>query len=79
MNTPTDCYCCDPPTTLRAGVPQVWDRSNTSDALLGTARVHITDALSSGDKNGWYKLVGTGDQVTELNSSLPSYLRTPFF
>lgn len=43
----------------------MWDRSNTSDALLGTARVHITDALASGDKKGWYKLVGTGDQVRE--------------
>lgn len=42
---------------------QVWDRSNGSDTLLGTARVPITENLSKGDENGWRRLVGTGDQV----------------
>eukprot|EP00903_Cladosiphon_okamuranus_P015602 g14407.t1 len=42
---------------------QVWDRSSTSDTLLGTARIPIAEVLGNGDGNGWYKLVGTGDQV----------------
>lgn len=44
-------------------LPQVWDRSNTSDTLLGMARIPIAETLGNGDGNGWYKLVGTGDQV----------------
>lgn len=42
---------------------QVWDRSTTSDSLLGTARVSIAENLGSADRHGWYKLVGAGDQV----------------
>ena len=42
----------------------MWDRANSSDTLLGTARVAITDNLGNGDANGWHRLVGTGgDQV----------------
>ncbi|CAN0163688.1 unnamed protein product, partial [Ascophyllum nodosum] len=42
---------------------QVWDRSTTSDSLLGTARVPIAENLGDADRNGWHRLVGAGDQV----------------
>lgn len=45
------------------GTFQMWDRSTTSDSLLGTARVSIADSLGSADRHSWYKLVGAGDQV----------------
>ena len=44
-------------------VCQVWDRSTTSDSLLGTARVPIAENLGDTDRNGWHRLVGAGDQV----------------
>lgn len=42
---------------------QVWDRANTSDTLLGSARVMISESLSQDSDDGWYRLVGSGDQV----------------
>lgn len=48
---------------LKSGTRKVWDRSSTSDTLLGTARVPITKNLDEADEDGWRRLVGSGDQV----------------
>lgn len=41
----------------------MWERGSTSDALIGSARVSVTNSLRTDASDGWHRLVGTGDQV----------------